>query len=118
MEALAVGLPVIATSVGSNEEIVAEGRSGFLVPMGDVEALAAKLQLLIDQPQLRAALGEFGGQYVRAHRDVNVLNDRLVEIYRHVLAGHLPIDNSNAAWKTETSTSGAFTSGTSVKGQT
>jgi colanic acid/amylovoran biosynthesis glycosyltransferase len=118
MEALAVGLPVIATAVGSNEEIVAEGRSGFLVPMGDVEALAAKLQLLIDQPQLRAALGEFGGHYVLAHRDVNVLNDRLVEIYRHVLGGNLPIDNSNAAWKTEASTSGAFTAGTSVKGQT
>jgi colanic acid/amylovoran biosynthesis glycosyltransferase len=116
MEAQAMGLPAIATTVGSTNEIVLDGRSGFLVPPEDVEALAVKLRLLVEQPHLRAALGEFGGHYVRAHFDINVLNDRLVEIYRHVLGGNLPIDNSNAAWKTEASTSGAFTAGTSVKG--
>jgi colanic acid/amylovoran biosynthesis glycosyltransferase len=119
MEAQAMGLPAIATTVGSTSEVVLDERSGFLVPPEDVEALAAKLRLLVEQPQLRVALGQYGSDYVRARFDINVLNDRLVQIYWRVLGGDLPIDINDAAWKTEgASMSDAFTSRTSVEGRT
>jgi len=91
MEAQAMGLPAIATTVGSTSEVVLDERSGFLVPPGDVDALAAKLRLLVEQPQLRAALGQYGSRHALARFDVNVLNDRLVRIYQRVLNGDLPV---------------------------
>jgi len=119
MEAQAMGLPAIATTVGSTSEVVLDERSGFLVPPGDVEALVAKLRLLVEQPQLRVAFGQYGSRHTLARFDVNVLNDRLVQIYRRVLGGDLPIDINDAAWKTEgASMSGTFTAGAPVEGRT
>jgi colanic acid/amylovoran biosynthesis glycosyltransferase len=97
MEAQAMGLPAIATTVGSTEEVILDGKSGFLVPPGDVDALVAKLRLLIEQPQLRGALGQYGSRHTRAHFDINALNDRLVQIYRRVIGGDLPIEIKDTA---------------------
>lgn len=97
MEAQATGLPVIATRVGAVDEIVLDERSGFLVPPGDVDAVAEKLQLLVAAPHLRGEFGENGRRHVMERFDVNVLNDRLVQIYRRVLAGSLPIDIEDLA---------------------
>ncbi|MCB1748973.1 MAG: TIGR03088 family PEP-CTERM/XrtA system glycosyltransferase [Gammaproteobacteria bacterium] len=55
LEALASGLPVIATAVGGNPELVAEGDNGALVPPGDVAALAAALEPLVSDDALRRA---------------------------------------------------------------
>lgn len=95
MEAQAMGLPAIATTVGGTSEIVLDERSGFLVPPGDVEALVAKLRLLVEQPQLRVALGQYGSRHARTRFDVNVLNDRLVQIYRQVLNGSFPVGETD-----------------------
>jgi sugar transferase (PEP-CTERM/EpsH1 system associated) len=57
LEAMSSGLAVVATAVGGNPEIVVDGDSGFLVPAGDVRALADRLQrLYVDRP-LRIELG-------------------------------------------------------------
>jgi len=84
MEAHAVGLPVVATRVGSVDQIVQEGRSGFLVPPGDAAALGRPLTDLIRQPQKRAAMGRHGRRHVEQHYDIERLNDRLVGIYEQV----------------------------------
>jgi glycosyltransferase involved in cell wall biosynthesis len=55
LEALASGLPVVATRVGGNVEIVDEGRCGRLFAPGDVDALAALLAQYADESQLLAA---------------------------------------------------------------
>lgn len=57
MEAMAAGLPVVATAVGGVPELVEEGVSGFLTPNEDVDALATALQQLIDNTELRKAMG-------------------------------------------------------------
>ena len=101
MEAQAMGLPVIATRVGAVDEIVLDERSGFLVPPGDVEALAGKLQRLIARPQVRVEFGERGRRHVLERFDVNALNDRLVQIYRRVLDGGLPFYVEDAARKAD-----------------
>lgn len=85
MEAQAVGLPAIATSVGSVNEIILDGKSGFCVPPRDVDALASKLNNLIDHPELWPEMGKIGRNHVENNYDINKLNDRLVEIYRQII---------------------------------
>jgi len=56
MEALAVGLPVVATSVGGVPELVDDGVEGLLVPSDDPAALAAALGRMVDEPATRGAM--------------------------------------------------------------
>lgn len=58
LEYMAVGLPVVATSVGGNQEQVCDGVTGFLVPPGDNEALAKALVKLVEGERLRRRMGE------------------------------------------------------------
>jgi phosphatidyl-myo-inositol dimannoside synthase len=57
LEALASGRPVIASRVAGIPDVIEDGRSGLLVPAGDVEALAAALRRLSDEPETRERLG-------------------------------------------------------------
>ncbi|HEX6107723.1 MAG TPA: glycosyltransferase, partial [Gemmatimonadales bacterium] len=86
MEAQAVGLPVVATDVGGVGEMVEDGVSGFVVPPRDPAALAAALGRLSDRPEMWAAMGHAGRRRVAERYDVRVLNPRLVDIYRGLLA--------------------------------
>lgn len=56
-EAAAAGVPALAFAAGGVPEVVDDGRSGLLVPVGDAEALHNRLQALVDSPDLRTALG-------------------------------------------------------------
>lgn len=58
LEAMATGLPVIATATGGNPEVVVPGECGLLFPVGDWRALAASLLSLKDTPSIRMRLGE------------------------------------------------------------
>lgn len=57
LEYMAVGLPVVATSVGGNQEQVSDGVTGFLVPPGDDEALAKALVKLVEGERLQQCMG-------------------------------------------------------------
>ena len=52
LEAMATGLPVVATNVGGNSEILLDGITGFLVPRGNPGALAAAIRRYVDDPEL------------------------------------------------------------------
>jgi len=60
LEAMAAGLPVVATDVGDVARAVADGTSGYLVPVRDPEKLAAALQPLLTDAELRRHMGEAG----------------------------------------------------------
>jgi glycosyltransferase involved in cell wall biosynthesis/GT2 family glycosyltransferase len=66
-EAMACGLPIVATNVGAIPEIVEDGRSGVLVPPNSPSALADALRMLARRPDLRRSMGERGLHL--AHRD-------------------------------------------------
>ena len=60
LEAMASGLPVIATAVGGNPELIVHGETGLLVPANDVPALAQALCRVAEQPQEAARMGSAG----------------------------------------------------------
>jgi glycosyltransferase involved in cell wall biosynthesis len=60
IESMAAGLPVVATDCGSLRDLVTDSENGFLVPVGDHAALAERLRLLADDPELRKRLGAAG----------------------------------------------------------
>jgi hypothetical protein len=63
MEAMAAGLPVVSTAVGGVPELVREGETGLLVPSEDAGALARAVQVLVDDPVRRQAMGAAARQY-------------------------------------------------------
>jgi colanic acid/amylovoran biosynthesis glycosyltransferase len=86
MEAMASGLPVVTTQHSGISELVEDGVSGFLVPEYDIDALAEKLQYLIDNPRVWPDMGRAGRIQVEEHFNNEKLNDRLVNIYRRLLS--------------------------------
>jgi glycosyltransferase involved in cell wall biosynthesis len=58
LEGMSSAVPVIASRVGGIPELITDGENGFLVPPGDPEAIAEKLNLLASDPGLRESLGE------------------------------------------------------------
>jgi len=86
MEAEATGLPVVATKVGSVNQIVLDAETGFIVPANDVNSMADRLEYLIDHPEICSIMGHRGRKHIEEHFDVNKLNDRLVEIYKNLLS--------------------------------
>ena len=82
MEAQAMGLPVLSTLHSGIPEIVRHGKSGYLVPERNAEALAERLEHLITHPQEWPLLGQEGRRIIMEHHDVSKLNRLLVEIYQ------------------------------------
>jgi len=60
LEAMSAALPVVATGQGGVPDLVEDGVTGFLVPVGDPAAVADRLATLIQRPDLRATMGEKG----------------------------------------------------------
>jgi len=88
LEAVAAGLPVVATAVGGTPEVVLDGQTGLLVAPGDPSALADAMLTLLADPRLAERFGRAGRARVEAHfgegqmiRQVEALLDRLVECH-------------------------------------
>jgi glycosyltransferase involved in cell wall biosynthesis/GT2 family glycosyltransferase len=79
-EAMASGLPVVATNVGAIPEIVEDGVSGLLVPPNSPLALADALQRLVRQPEQRRSMGERGLQLARRDHDAKRNFESVLEI--------------------------------------
>jgi glycosyltransferase involved in cell wall biosynthesis len=82
LEAMAAGLPVVATRAGGLPQLLTDGVTGLLVPPDDPAALAAAIQRLIDDPDLAARLGAAGHTRVRAEFSEGATIDRLEALYR------------------------------------
>jgi glycosyltransferase involved in cell wall biosynthesis len=84
LQAMARGLPVVASAAGGVPEIVRDGVEGLLVPAGDDDALRHALHLLAKDPGLRRELGAAARRRVRARFTIGHTTRRLVEVYRQV----------------------------------
>jgi glycosyltransferase involved in cell wall biosynthesis len=86
MEALASGVPVVATDVGGLRELVEPGTDGVLVPPHHPEELAAGMQYLMRLPaDERKRMGERGRERMAAHYDIERVVDRWLALFNEVL---------------------------------
>ncbi len=85
LEALALGVPVVATRTGGVPEVVRENRNGLLCPVGDVEALAASCVALLGDGLRRRAFAEHGRRWARSRFDRGRIVAQYRELYRATL---------------------------------
>jgi len=86
IEALAAGVPVVATRVGGTPAVVDEGETGFLVEAGDPDALAARLAELAADPELRRRMGRLGAERMRDRYGIERMVDETERLYERLLA--------------------------------
>jgi glycosyltransferase involved in cell wall biosynthesis len=93
IEAMACGLPIVATKVGGLPDLVHPGSNGILIPAGEPDQLAEAIHQLITDPHLRKSMQKVSLQQAQENFDVEKLVLRLVSIYR---ALNLPYEINRA----------------------
>jgi glycosyltransferase involved in cell wall biosynthesis len=86
LEAMASGLPVVATRVGSVSEVVHHGETGYLYDAGDENSMLDGLLRLIGDPRERTRLGSSARNYIESERSLHSLPGHLENLYEGALA--------------------------------
>ena len=86
IEAQAAGVPVVATDAGGTRTVVADGETGFVVPIGAVDALAERLTRLRDDSDLHGRLAESGRRRMREAFSTERMVDDVERLYEEILA--------------------------------
>lgn len=86
LEAMAHGVPVVATAAGGVPEIISDGQTGFLVPSGDPQGLAARVVELLADVQLRRRLGHAARDEVRTRFSLEARCQALARLYDEAAA--------------------------------
>lgn len=84
LEGMSVGLPLIGSDVGGLPEEIVEGETGFVVPRGDVGAVARQLELLLTDPELRRRMGQAGRARFVADFQYDRMADRVEAVYNDI----------------------------------
>ncbi|MBV8846369.1 MAG: glycosyltransferase [Bryobacterales bacterium] len=94
LESMAAGVPVIATSVGGNPEVVEDGVSGLLVPPKDPTSLADAMLTLLEKPALAARYAAAGSQRIDEMFSVKQSVARIESLYRQLVDGpnYVPLE--------------------------
>lgn len=82
VEAMAVGLPIIATKVGAIPEMIAHGQGGFLVEPRDPQALIIAIKQLIAEPALKIAMGKYNREKSFNLYRYSVVVEKLLRVYQ------------------------------------
>ncbi len=89
IESMAAGVPVVATRVGGNPELIGENR-GILVPPGDEQSLVAEIERLLRDSSMRAELGRNAKKFAEEHFTIAEMRQRHEELYTTLLAKKMP----------------------------
>jgi glycosyltransferase involved in cell wall biosynthesis len=85
MEAMAAGIPVVATDIPGNRDLVVPDETGYLVPVGDSAEMARKTQLVIDDVERAKRFGDSAKQRMRDDFSVEKMIKRHAELYRELV---------------------------------
>jgi len=85
LEAMACGLPVVATNTGGNPDVITDGNNGLLVEPGDVEGLASALTSLLLSPRLAKKLGKNARDTVKKHFTWRIAAEKIMGVYEELL---------------------------------
>ena len=89
LEAMAAGLPIVATSVGGNSEVVVDGETGIIVPPRDSRALAEAVRELLLKPEMAAGMGQKGRGRACAEFGIDAMVRQYEKLYESVTGGRL-----------------------------
>jgi glycosyltransferase involved in cell wall biosynthesis len=81
LESMSLSLPIVATHVGGNPEIVVDGQTGYLVPPRDPEAFSARVVELLSDSSLRARMGAAGRQRIEQHFRIQNVAAKYLQVY-------------------------------------
>ncbi|MCX7020017.1 MAG: N-acetyl-alpha-D-glucosaminyl L-malate synthase BshA [bacterium] len=90
LEALSSGVPVVATRGSGLSEVVEDGVTGFLAPVGDVEGLARSAMTILNDHELSAVMSEAGRRRATCCFRAETIRDHYLAVYRAVLEGRKP----------------------------
>lgn len=85
LEAMACGIPSVASRVGGNPEAISDGESGFLVPVEDYQAAADRLLFLLRNPQQAKTIGEAGRAAAFAQFSATSMINNLISLYSDLM---------------------------------
>lgn len=81
LQAMAAGIPLIASNIGGQKEVIRDGESGVLYPPGDIGALRRSIRWMINHPEEREEMGLKGLQRVKNHFAIEVSVKRILDYY-------------------------------------
>jgi len=84
LECMAKGIPFVATDVGGNSEQIVDGQTGFLVPRGDIRALADAIEKVLKNPTLKASMGEASKKIIREKFSLERMVQQMERIYQEL----------------------------------
>jgi glycosyltransferase involved in cell wall biosynthesis len=79
------GIPVVATNVGGNPEVVVDGKTGYLVPVQDTQTLVDRIVKLLQNPDLRRRMGEEGRLRIERNFQLRKVAKKYVEVYSNLI---------------------------------
>jgi len=85
LEAMASGLPVVATRVGGNSELIIEGETGQLVPASDPKSMANALRCYVENPELASRHGKAGRQRVEKYFSLSSMVEAYISVYDKIM---------------------------------
>ncbi|WIY82994.1 glycosyltransferase [Propionimicrobium sp. PCR01-08-3] len=85
LEAMSVGLPIVATRVGGNVEVVEDGRNGFLIDVDDHLAMAERINVLVSEPELRSRFSQESKAIIFEKFSQSVIYEQLASLYDSML---------------------------------
>ncbi len=88
LEAMAMQVPVVATNMGGNGELIEEGKNGYLFENGDIEQLGTLLRLLMINPALQQQLGTYGKQTALNKFSIDNTVKRHEALFKKLLMSH------------------------------
>ncbi len=107
LEAMALALPVVATRVGGNAELVVDGQTGLLVPAEDPDALAAAMARILQDPELAGSMGRRGRRRVEAEFSLEASTREVEAVMAQVLGARRaraglrdPAGAEESGWRT------------------
>lgn len=85
MEAMFAGVPIVASDIPGNRDLVVPDETGYLVPVGNSAEMARKTQLIIDDVERSQRFSEASRKRMREEFTVGRMVDRHAELYRHLV---------------------------------
>jgi glycosyltransferase involved in cell wall biosynthesis len=86
LEAMACEVPVIASSVGGLPEVVTDGETGFLSPVGDIDKMGADTARLVEDDALRREMGKRARESALSRYSTDLVIPQYLKVYERVLA--------------------------------